>query len=619
MVGGFGEVLVLDWGVALVFRNEHVTHPIQAPLGVGVSRSSVVGTPSYMPPEQARGYVERCDERSDVYSLGAILYELLTYRPPFRGRDAKRIIVQVIREEPVPPSVYRPQMRIPATLEAIVMKCLSKSPQERYQSVGELIEAVSVYLTRIEELERRFKLADEASEKAHALAERSEALNTERRKLEAELIELEWATPPSAPLSERAHLWTLRERYSLLSEEADMTFEEAERAYQGALSFYREHKEASARLAYLYSTALEEALARRESREVRRLRAAHAEHQKCEYEGLLGGEAKVQVRLTQSLPNAQVEVSALLEREGRLMEEPSTAHGVAPLDLSLPEGRALIKVSARGYAEARFPLACQPQQLTSLEAKLYPSDQIPTGLCYIPPGEVTLGGDPECSSALGERFVRLGPYAIRERLVTCQEYLNFLHALWRYNPKLAKQRAPRDLALRVRLWPLDDVQGFTLPSPNKLRQWRPQWPVFGVSLEDAKAFCLWESERLKEHVRLPTEDEWEKAARGLDHRLYPWGDRFDPTLCHMGESPNGRSPVEVGVIEADRSPYGVRDMAGLLHEFTDSPWSRESPLRVLKGASFESVGPSAARASYRCAVDPTLAHGLAGFRYVKPL
>ena len=154
MVGDFGEVYIMDWGLARILNREEETREGEAApdlvTGSGehmkTMEGSVIGTPAYMPPEQAKGLVNEMDERSDIFSLGALLYELLTLDPPFFGRTASEILGHVIRTDPWYPSRRAPSHAICPELDMIVMKCLNKNRDKRYQNVDELKDDIERYL-----------------------------------------------------------------------------------------------------------------------------------------------------------------------------------------------------------------------------------------------------------------------------------------------------------------------------------------------------------------------------------------------------------------------------------------------------------------------------------------
>src|SRR3712207_7661224 len=120
-----GTVKVMDFGIARAVSDSAATM---------TSTAAVIGTAQYLSPEQARG--ESVDARSDVYSVGCMLYELVTGAPPFTGDSPVAVAYQHVREDPRLPSSINPEA--PPELDAILLKAMSKNPANRYQSAAEM-------------------------------------------------------------------------------------------------------------------------------------------------------------------------------------------------------------------------------------------------------------------------------------------------------------------------------------------------------------------------------------------------------------------------------------------------------------------------------------------------
>lgn len=153
MIGEFGETVVLDWGLAKVRGEEDtVAGELREELSllnvrnIGMTvRGKAIGTPAYMSPEQAKGDIAAIDERSDIYSLGAVLYEILTGEPPFKGKDVQETLKNVISALPVEITVYEPAS--PPDLCAVVEKTLTKDPASRYQSALEVAKEIENFMS----------------------------------------------------------------------------------------------------------------------------------------------------------------------------------------------------------------------------------------------------------------------------------------------------------------------------------------------------------------------------------------------------------------------------------------------------------------------------------------
>jgi serine/threonine protein kinase len=171
MVGEFGEVLILDWGLAKVLSAEGAAHEAATegeefdaglPSGdtFGTLAGQVKGTPNYMAPEQAEGRVEDIDNRTDVYALGGIMYAILTLHPPITGSNLDEILTKVTSSQITPPLSYNsaevqnptglpaphcPEGKIPTALSAVAMKCMNYDSDDRYMYVEALQGDIAAY------------------------------------------------------------------------------------------------------------------------------------------------------------------------------------------------------------------------------------------------------------------------------------------------------------------------------------------------------------------------------------------------------------------------------------------------------------------------------------------
>lgn len=250
---------------------------------------------------------------------------------------------------------------------------------------------------------------------------------------------------------------------------------------------------------------------------------------------------------------------------------------------------------------------------------LLPDAAIGPDFAYVPRGPFVFGDR-------GEGMAEEPGFLIGVFPVTQGEWCAFLNATAARDPEAAWARVPRQgggpQGSGGQYWERPAAGGaYVVPERDRDGDaWNPRWPVVAITWDDAVAYAAWRTEVTGRPHALPTDRQWEKAARGVDGRVHPWGDRFDPALCKMQDSRPGRPAMEpVGAFVTDASIYGVRDLAGATRDWcADGDFDGDATKRPVRGGAW--LGSAEfCRATARAGVAPWIPHGGRGLRLARPL
>lgn len=643
MVGDYGEVLVMDWGMARYRADldQGGCGGAKMDLELGCrldaapendpEKLTLGGTPAFMPPEMITGEQREADEQADVYGLGAILYTILTWKSaPYDVTLPPEELMRIAATGRfVPPRKAAPrEQSTPLELEAICLKAMARDRSKRYATVAELLQDLRNYM-------------DDYPVQAYSPTPfyRLAKLIRRRPMIPATLAAaiLTWAGFYGygylSNLSQGNSLLTLAEynytqagrhnavaqriRQQLLhdtsprddrtdafrEEELRRQTAEAENGYNSALEFisraaeygvresvvnrmYRDVFSSMIRL-YLQTDnygALESFL-----RQVRG-RWKQIFDRVVEEDPALG----TLVRRFQER-SGTLEITApaqagrrlsIYDDQGQIVMFPGQAPGDSgypaedlPLgderhQFELPAGSYRLEFNRPGHATVRAPVIVPPAGVGKLHWNI--PDELPPDVCFIPGGEFLAG-------RRGGRK-QLPAFLIGRHEVTFREYLDFWRSLG-------------DPALRTRYLGWSSLQadgGRGAPEPiwdeqGRLRDpFRPEFPVVGIPGEATEAFCRYKGWQLGMNCRLPSQLEWEKAARGVDGRDYVWGNIYVSDRALLADHPEARlfpSGAQPESFPADVSPYGVYDLVGNVRELVRSPGESGVFYLVLGGSS----------------------------------
>jgi serine/threonine protein kinase/formylglycine-generating enzyme required for sulfatase activity len=576
LLGDFGEVYLADWGNAKLLLSTKLDAPPLSMRPASGRRarlktddSGISGTPGYIAPEMIRGDRAAVDHRLDLFALGVVLYEILTSRHPFDAKTMVEVLIATQTREPTPPREI--WARCPLVLEDLCLALLQKDPSNRPESAELVAHEAEAYLEGAKEKARRREEAD----KLVARAKEPVARDAELQRLADQARKLLFDIKDHEPVERKRPGWELEDRAAAVEAEQARTVARAIELYTKALAYEPDHEAARAGLADLYWTrAVRAAQERRKATQVY-YEALVAEFDAGTYTPLLS--AGSSISLTSEPPGAKVVAYRYREVDRVLVAQEPRDLGACPLQqVALEPGSHLLILKREGFPDVRYPVLLERGSHHEGHVRFHAADRIGEGNVYVPAGSFIMGGDNEAIDGLWRAQQHVDDFAIGEHAVTFRQYCEFLDELQKVDPELAARRAPHDVRgtasteegvvrlTREGVWePVPFLEGESVkrfPAEDG-HLWNI--PVLLVSWFDAVAYCDWKAQKTGRPVRLPTEMEWEKAARGVDGRVFPWGNSFDATFCLMRSSRKSfPQPEPVGSFAVDVSPYGVREMAG---------------------------------------------------------
>ncbi|HEX5731959.1 MAG TPA: SUMF1/EgtB/PvdO family nonheme iron enzyme [Blastocatellia bacterium] len=453
------DVKVLDFGIAKLRDLSPGSNTL-------TGKGTIVGTPLYMSPEQCMG--EEIDRRSDIYSLGVVLYEMLTGVAPFDSPTPTATIVQHVTVAPRP--LRQINRELSPGIEKAVMRALEKRREDRPQTAGELADEFTAGMKR-------------------------EAAVGSVKRIDRQInpLEVTRQTEPSAEQGTIHPSFATTAPAALMARSDEITIADTKKKNYGAIVIV-----SIAVLALLLAATF------------------------------LLLRSRTAVSSQGDSGNTSVETA----EDKSLTEDKPVAEDESPDNRVEPPPP---------------PAAPEP----------------PGGMVYVTGGEFIMGRDNGTQYEKPQHQATVDPFFIDIFEVSCEEYKRFIDETGhRPPPRWSQGNYPAGWARR---------------------------PVTGIDWDDANAYAQWAGKRL------PTEQEWEFAARGTDGRLYPWGNEWKAKAANADSSSHKHADT-VGQHPAGPSPFGAYDMAGNVWEWTASdlgaypggtlPAQAQLEMKVVRGGSW---------------------------------
>ena len=569
------QIRILDFGLAKI-KSADLFGSF-----VGAKTTGIIGSPYYMAPEQWSD--DETDKRCDIYSLGIILFQMLSGEVPFKGSSIPAVMKKHLMSPPPPLAVSG--SGISKELEKVVYHALEKDPILRTGSAEDLIAELEQAVLGGAQGRARARTRSKSKTKSAA----GRAKDTEAARTTAEQMK---ATPSlkDVAITTADHKEELEPEPDPL--DADIVLDDAKTIVSGAPVLKLPQPVVDETIHQMETSApapqvqppppvpepereetktpvsgeqeSQESDALHRATEEARRRAEERAFREIGESGELSGVVR-----TPSMPPRIQHLSQPIE-----IKRNSAANSLLRKPLLIVLG-AVVVVTIIGVlviAQLWSPSVEHGPEPTVTPT---PTGPPPRDMVLIKGGSFKMGSDSAGDEQKGVHLVTVGSFYMDKTEVTNADYAQFVKT--GYPVPTNTEKAP--------WW--KPWNGTDPPAG------REHWPVSNVSPKDAEAYAQWLSKRDGVQYRLPTEAEWEFAARnGTDESLFPWGNSWDETRANL----NGRpSPVDVGSFPRGNTLSGLQDMIGNVWEWTSSKASyydsrkvlaRAANARVRRGGSF---------------------------------
>jgi formylglycine-generating enzyme required for sulfatase activity len=475
---------------------------------VGAKTTGIIGSPYYMAPEQWSD--EETDKRCDVYSLGIILYQMLMGDVPFKGSAIPAIMKKHLMTPP--PALAVPGSGISPELEKVVHHALEKEPELRTASVEEFIAELEQAI--LHSASTKTKAKGRTRSKAKAVGSRRQKTNE---------AESDSFSAPAAVATDAVDPVVGQDLNTIVAPIPQVQIDSNQALLEPSPP-----------------VSSQSDLLRKASEDARR---------KAEARALLEDSERGDEPFVRSKPSHRPAVSQPLP--GRVVIGQHSAVGVflrRRFVVPIAAGVVILGLVA-GFIFIYSQKEPEQQPIVTSQ----PPANKPREMILIEGGTFTMGSNSAGREQRGEHQVTVQTFYIDKYEVTNAEYAEFIKATGRTAPAI-------DPTVPESYW--------TPWNGNNPPAGRERWPVGNVSPKDAEDFAAWLSKRDGVKYRLPTEEEWEFAARnGSRDSLFPWGNSWEDGRANI----NGRnSPADVGSFPKGETGNGVQDMIGNVWEWTSS-------------------------------------------------